>query len=129
MSKKSQYRSLCVAGIMVVGLLMLFTGCATQPVRGFFTTDLRNAGSVYAPKDVFGPGETPVVTVNAYDGKTCTIQLYDLSTGESIDTNTKYIPVGSAWNLSYPWLKKGSYRAMLFVGGVQVASTTFAVEK
>jgi endonuclease YncB( thermonuclease family) len=127
--------TLVLAAVLILTFIGL-SGCPAEPStpipkQGMIITRFQDVkGDVYPPSvDHFGPGDTPAVYVYGYGGETVTVEIYDLTTGKLVKTSTDYISQGMANYRWYPDFPAGSYKAVLSVGGVEVASALFKVSK
>jgi tetratricopeptide (TPR) repeat protein len=133
---------LCRLGL--IGLAALAGGCDSattgghaMKTRGVYTTPYTPElaplasfdlpGAAYFPCDNFGPDETPIVIVLGYDGDYVTMELIDLTTGETMMSENLYDMPG---RVSYKPLfltKSGEYEVRLLLRDEQVDAYKFSV--
>ena len=80
----------------------------------------------------FGAGDLPCVYVYGYGGNTVTVEVYNISTGQAVqgaNQKTSYLSEGLNYTWQYPNLPSATYKAVLYVGGVQKETAIFQVGK
>ena len=124
--------------LVLISMVACLLGCdllsssTASPQKGIVTTRFQDIKGGVIPPIVnnFGTGDLPCVYVHGYGGNTVTVEVYNVSTGLAVQgTNKKtdFIPEGlNAW-WEYPNLPSATYKAVLYVGGVQEKSATFTV--
>jgi hypothetical protein len=75
--------------------------------------------------DHFGPGETPAVTLYGCSGEVVSWTLTNLATGQLVQKNNQYVPVGNHWTVPFPGLAPGSYHVSFALHGSEIASARF----
>ena len=117
--------------LLVLIVLAVANGCSSSIISPKTMTTIRHRDATgsgnYLRVDKFGPEETPTVVIRKYGGKTLTIRLYDLSTGEQVEYRDAYVPYGKDFWWSFPYLSAGSYKAVLEEDGLIRESCLFRV--
>lgn len=114
---------------LVIVILFLW-GCAATP-QGIHTSRLRNvnSGSDDVRVDQFGSGETPAIVVTGCSGKTVTVRVYNVFSGQVVNEVTGYVAQNRAqwWPLTD--MPDGSYQVGLLIDGSTVAAANFNVRR
>jgi hypothetical protein len=127
-----------IFAILFITVVIGFSGCdlltassttTTQPSKGIIVTRYQDIeGGVFPPTVTnFGAGDVPAVYVNGYGGQTVTLKIYDNATGIAIKSSTASIPAGMNQQWWFNDLPKGSYKAVLYVGGIGEHAANFWV--
>lgn len=128
--KEEQMKTKCAWSAVLVIVILFLSGCATKP-QGIHTSRLSNVntGSYDVRVDQFGSGETPAVVVTGCGGKTVTVRVYNVFSGQVVNEVTGYIAQNKAqwWPLTS--MPNGSYQVGLLIDGSTVAAANFKVRR
>ena len=123
-------KKLALALVILIALAVA-KGCNSAIITPKTMTTIRHRDATgsgnYSRVEKFSPGETPTVVIREYGGKTLTIRLYDLSSGEQVEYRDAYVPHGKDFWWSFPYLSVGSYKAVLEEDGLIRESCLFRV--
>ena len=117
--------------LLVLMVLAAAGGCNSPIIGSKTMTVIRHRDATgsgnYSRVKKFRPEETPMVVIREYGGKTLTIRLYDMSSGEQVEYRDAYVPYGKEFWWSFPYLSVGSYKAVLEEDGLIRESCLFRV--
>jgi tetratricopeptide (TPR) repeat protein len=132
-------------GLFLLPWLALAGGCDStegghaMKTRGIFTTvytpelsplnTFTMPGSGYFPCDNFGPDETPVAIVAGFSGTSVTMELADLTTGETLMSEDHNIAPGKDAVKPLLLNHSGEYEVRLLLRDSQIDSYKFSVTR
>ncbi len=117
--------------LLLLIVLAVANGCNSPLSKSKTMTTIRHRDATgsgnYSRVEKFSPDETPTVLIRQYGGKTLTMRLYDMSSGEEVERRDAYVPYGKDFWWSFPYLSVGTYKAVLEEDGLIRESCMFRV--
>ena len=129
--KEEQMKIKCAWTAALVIIILFLAGCAAPTPQGIHTSSLSsvNSGNFDVQVNEFGSGETPAVVVTGCGGKSVTVRVYNVFSGQVVNEVSGHVTQNKAQWWPITDLPNGSYQVGLLIDDTIVSAANFSVRR